>query len=275
MNKHPNEKQTLASVSSEIYDDEYYLAHCDGFTRFSEAEGEKLPARLEYAWQISQIRPGMQVLDIGFGRGETFYQGHQIKAKIYGLDFSVAAIRIAKATISFKNLSGALAQADAKLIPFKDESFDRILMFDVVEHLHPWELEKTYREAWRILKPEGQLVIHTAPNLWYYQIGYPLYRFLEKLRGHTLPVNPRDRFKFHNSVHVNEQSILTLSRELSKCGFKTRTWLAHIPKENHNLPLAIRLISPALYNLPPLFWIFRNDVFAIATKPAVRSNKNS
>lgn len=266
MSNKPEEPQSIESVSSEIYDEEYYLAHCDGYISFGEFAGEKLPARLETAWFFSDIKTGMRVLDIGVGRGETFYRSHKIGAEIIGIDFSSASIKIAQSVICNQNLSGLVTQADAKSIPFKDGSFDRILMFDIVEHLYPWELQKTYKEAWRLLKPGGKLIIHTTPNIWYYQFGYPIYRLLERLRGQRLPTNPRDRFKFHNQVHVNEQSIWTLRQEVSSCGFQVRTRLVDIPKESQQLPFYITLVLPILHNVPPFLWVFRNDLFAVATK---------
>jgi SAM-dependent methyltransferase len=253
------------SVTSDNYNTEYYLSNCDGFTCFNEFKGEKLPVRLEYAWRLGDIEAGMTILDIGVGRGETLYQGHKTGANVWGVDFSAASVKIAHSFVSEQRLSGSLAQADAKFIPFQNETFDRVLMLDIVEHLYPWELQKVFQETWRLLKPGGRLVIHTAPNLWYYRVGYPVYRFLERLRGRKLPANPRDRFQFH-STHVNEQSILSLRRNLARCGFEAKTWLDHIPKDGPPPPLVIRLASPVLYNLPPFLWIFRNDIFAVAKK---------
>jgi len=253
------------STSSEIYSEEYYLTDCDGFSLFNSHRGEKLSTRLAYAWEISNVQCNMMILDIGVGRGETIFQGHKIGAKALGIDYSTAAVRIANSVISKQNLPTSIIQADAKSIPFQNDIFDRILMFDVVEHLHRWELIKVYQEAWRMLKPGGQIIIHTTPNLWYYRFGYPVYRLFEAIRGNTLPSNPRDRFRYH-STHVNEQSIFTLRRDLTECGFQVKSWLAHIPKESNSLPGFIELISPLLFNLPPWRWIFRNDVFAIATK---------
>ena len=43
--------------------------------------------------------------------------------------------------------------------PFSNDWFDYILMFDVIEHLP--DTLATMNEAWRILKPGGELLIHT------------------------------------------------------------------------------------------------------------------
>ena len=67
--------------------------------------------------------------------------------------------------------------ADAKGLPFDSAHFDRVLMFDVVEHLYPWELDRALAEIRRVLTSDGRLVIHTAPNRWYDKYAYPIVRF--------------------------------------------------------------------------------------------------
>ena len=43
--------------------------------------------------------------------------------------------------------------------PWEDEEFDRIVAFDVIEHL--WDTVAFMDECWRIVKPAGVLIIHT------------------------------------------------------------------------------------------------------------------
>lgn len=76
-----------------------------------------------------------------------------------------------------------VARSDAKRLPFVSDAFDRVLMFDVVEHLHPWELDACLTRVRRILKPGGQIIIHTAPNRWYDAYAYPIVRQLRRLMG--------------------------------------------------------------------------------------------
>ena len=97
-------------------------------------------------------------------------------------------------------------------------------MLDVVEHLHPHELARVLDEVHRVLRPGGQLIAHTMPNLWYYRWGYPLYRVVQRLRGQHLPTNPRERWSY-SEVHVNEQTPLSLYRVLRQSNFATRFWL--------------------------------------------------
>ena len=72
-------------------------------------------------------------------------------------------------------------------------TFDRVLMFDIVEHLHPWELHQALLQAHRVLSPQGRLIVHTAPNRWYDQFAYPVVRLARRLmgQGERYSRNPR------------------------------------------------------------------------------------
>lgn len=52
--------------------------------------------------------------------------------------------------------------------PFEDSTADEVKAFEVVEHLH--DLIHFMDEAWRVLKPDGVLVVRTCPpftnNAW-------------------------------------------------------------------------------------------------------------
>jgi hypothetical protein len=145
-------------------------------------------------------------------------------------------------------------------------------MFDLVEHLFPWELDAALREAWRVLVPGGELIIHTAPNRWYYRFGYPLFRLFERMRGRKLPANPRDRYPFHH-LHVNEQDVLGLSRSLRSVGFSPRIVLENVtnPLQAERSPI-LRFAIHFLLNVYPFRWVFRNDIFAIAKKRGLKWN---
>ena len=139
-------------------------------------------------------------------------------------------------------------------------------MFDLVEHLYPWELSLALREAWRVLSADGQLIVHTAPNRWYYRFGYPMYRLFERLRGRRLPADPRSRFPFHH-LHVNEQDIIRIHRSLHQAGFNAKIWLQNLqPPPEASSSMLLGLLLRFLVGVYPFRWIFRNDIFAVAHK---------
>ena len=261
-----------APLPPELYTEEYFLTACEGYEAFLESDGENLSRRLAAAFELAAVEPGMKVLDVACGRGEIVRRCALLGADAYGFDYAHAAIRLAQGVLNRdrESVSGymGLVQADAKGYPFPDRTFDRVLMFDIVEHLHPWELHTSLLEARRVLKDDGMLIIHTAPNVWYDRYAYPLVRAFRRLtgQGDRYPANPREFLVAHNQdVHVNEQSLLSLWWALRKAGFRGRVWLDSPPQHRQEAwPLAV--LRWVLFGWPPFRWFFQREVFAVATK---------
>jgi predicted SAM-dependent methyltransferase len=186
------------------------------------------------------------------------------------LDYASAAVEIAWKTLK-ENLADDLIprcgiqQSDAKVLPFADDTVDRVFMLDVVEHLTPLELSATFQEVYRILKPGGKLIVHTMPSLWYYRYGYPLFRAINKLRKIESPVDPRARCDFSH-FHVNEQTPLSLRKVLRESGFQTRVWLKTTQDYEYEKNRLVRWGMKFLVSAYPFRWIFCNDIFAIGKK---------
>ena len=135
----------------------------------------------------------MAVLDLGCGRGEIVRHVSRLGADSYGIDYSRVSVEMTRRVMSNEAGKHGVARSDAKALPFSDGAFDRVLMFDVVEHLHPWELDACLSEVYRVLKPGGQIIVHTAPNRWYDAYAYPWVRRVRTLmgQGEKYPANPR------------------------------------------------------------------------------------
>lgn len=263
------------ATPSQLYEEHYYLTSCEGHECFNlGSRGYAVSPRLEAALKLARPTAGERILDIGCGRGEASVHCAQQGALACGLDYSAGALRIVQQVLAASEDEATarirIMQADAKNLPFGEASFDKVLMFDLLEHLYPWELAQALREAYRVLVCGGRLIIHTAPNRWYYRFGYPLYRLFERLRGRRLPSDPRDRFAFHH-LHVNEQDILSLRRSLGRAGFRAEVWLDSVERPLVAEPSRVfgRLIDcvvTILLEMYPFRWVFRNDIFSIGYK---------
>lgn len=245
-------------VRPERYDRAYFLNSCEGYEEFVVSEGAHLSRRLKQSFEIAEVRPGMRVLDVGCGRGEIVRRCAELGVEVYGVDYAPVAVRMARE-------AGAVYQADAKQLPFPDACFDRVLMFDLVEHLHPWELDRALAEARRVLHPAGRLIVHTAPNAWYDRCAYPLVRLVRTLmgQGDIYPKDPRAVIPVNLDVHVNEQSVLSLWRVLRRAGFRARVWL-DTPPQNRDEGPVLAAARHVLFNWPPFQWFFEREVFAVA-----------
>jgi ubiquinone/menaquinone biosynthesis C-methylase UbiE len=259
-------------VAPDLYTEEYFLTACEGYEHFIDSDGENLSRRLTAAFELAAVEPGMTVLDVACGRGEIVRHCARLGADAYGFDYAHAAIKLSKRLFSRETARPAgvmaLVQAEAKRYPFPNKVFDRVLMFDILEHLHPWELHASLLEVRRVLKDDGRLIIHTAPNIWYDRYAYPVVRLFRRLTGQgaAYPANPRKFLVEHNiDVHVNEQSLFGLRRVLKKAGFTGQIWLDSPPQKRQENPFLAGL-RHVLFEWVPFRWFFEREVFAVAQK---------
>ncbi len=108
-----------------------------------------------------------KVLDAGCGDG--FYLhllANLTQAQLVGLDDNPKALDLARKYVSSKKLK--LVEGDVLKMPFKNNSFDKIICSEVLEHI-PDDV-KGLKEFTRVLKPEGIVAItvpsHNYPFLW-------------------------------------------------------------------------------------------------------------
>jgi cyclopropane fatty-acyl-phospholipid synthase-like methyltransferase len=268
------------SLPPDLYTEDYFLHACEGYEEFSETQGERLSRRLSAAFAVAAVMPGMRVLDVGCGRGEILRHCARLGAEAYGIDYAPVAIQLASQSVADEGQAPGktgVAQADAKRLPFPDDYFDRVLMFDVVEHLFPWELDVCLAEVKRVLRspepgsprPGGAFIVHTAPNVWYDRYAYPLVRWVRTLMGEgaKYPQNPRLLNVAANAdVHVNEQSLWSLRHMLRRAGFRhVKAWLDS-PPQNRKEGALLAASRFVLFEVPPFRYFFEREVFAVGVK---------
>ncbi len=259
------------ALPSALYDKDYFLTACEGHEEFIKTQGEHLSRRLREALAVASVEPGMRVLDVGCGRGEALRYCAHLGADAYGIDYAQVAVDLSQELIQSVHgpVPGKMrvCQADAKQLPFPGQIFDRVLMFDVVEHLYPWELDTAMAEVKRVLQPGGMLVVHTAPNRWYDAYAYPVVRLVRTLqgRGQLYPKNPRAlNVAVNQDVHVNEQDMVSLRRNLKRAGFgKIKVWLG-TPPQRRRESLPFKIARHIAFHWPPFRWFFEREVFAVA-----------
>lgn len=273
-------------VSADVYDGSWVIGMggVGSFQAFLESDGRNLRPRLARAMTLANIQPGQAVLDIGCGRGEIVFLSAVNGASFsVGVDYSTVPLSAARQAISHASLENlttriGLPLADAKKLPFRDDLFDRIFMLDIVEHLHDWELDLMLGEVRRVLTEDGYLVIHTLPNRWAIDYGYPLARLCLRKLPDTIETK-RDIF------HVNEQTVFSLSNLLRRNGFNGKVWLEDmmtpnalwlremgIEEEGAQKSVYSILLHPTFRLLfkiimkSPLRLLLANDLFAVGWK---------
>jgi SAM-dependent methyltransferase len=112
-----------------------------------------------------ELEDGLAVLDSGCGMGFYLIALQELRElRLVGLDPDGARLRFAET----RGARADLVQGDAAALPFPDDSFDRVLMSEVLEHLP--DDAAGLREAMRVLRPGGILAISVPharyPFLW-------------------------------------------------------------------------------------------------------------
>lgn len=102
------------------------------------------------------FRRGMEILDIGAGSGHLLnLLGCRYGVHGTGVDISELAMR---RVLEFNPLELRFLLADAERLPFADGVFDRVISFDVLEHLP--NQRAALMEAARLVRPGGKLLFY-------------------------------------------------------------------------------------------------------------------
>lgn len=118
-------------------------------------------SRHTFALYRDHLPTGTAILEAGCGLGIEVIRLSELGYRVLGVDYAVNALRRFRAA----RPEPPLVAADIHGLPFRDGSFGGYLSFGVLEHFE-WGLGPGLREAHRILRPGGVLVLTIpAPNL--------------------------------------------------------------------------------------------------------------
>lgn len=114
------------------------------------------------AFWMSADFVGKRVLDVGCNTGILLMPLLERGIDAIGVDISEQDVAKAKENLKAKGFSASrVRRTDANKLPFNNESFDRVMLSDILEHVSRPEL--VVREALRVVKVRG-VVIASVPN---------------------------------------------------------------------------------------------------------------
>lgn len=146
-----------------------------------------------FSWRVQRVRPvvsrlqkiinvnNLTILDLGCGFGALTKALLEKKATVIAADVDNKSLRIAK-TFLPKNKRLKFIKVNNSKLPFVNDYFDVVFLFDVIEHVK--DPPTTISECKRVLKPGGILYVEFTP--YYSIVGHHLYDYA-KWPIHILP----------------------------------------------------------------------------------------
>ncbi len=109
----------------------------------------------------AQIEPGHRVLDLGCGTGTLAILVKQMfpQSEVVGLDGDPKILDIARGKVDHIGGGITFDLGMAFELPYRDNSFDRVLSSFVFHHLPTENKARTFKEVYRILRPGGKLSV--------------------------------------------------------------------------------------------------------------------
>lgn len=155
--------------------------------------------RLQESETALHIIPADIILDIGCGSGLlASFIASKNDVTVLGTDANKSAIDFCKSAYQFNNLSFEEKTTDE--ISFEENSFNKVALLEVIEHITNEQAVKLLENIQHILKPGGLLVVST-PNkrsLW------PVIEFF------------MDTLKLAPKMNRDQHEILYTSKQLNK-----------------------------------------------------------
>ena len=159
-----------------LYNDEYFLTA--GYNNYEKRFNtyrdifEKLFAqRLK---MIQKYKKSGKVLDIGCAHGFLLSYLKQAGYDCYGADVSDYAVQYAK-----NNFSIPIQRASIDSMVYPEESFDVIIMLDIIEHLK--DPLATLKNIKKFLKKDGIIIMQTPFDIYHWEIAMRSFLAGEKI----------------------------------------------------------------------------------------------
>ena len=168
-----------------FYGEDYYARRLHERHWFRN-NARKFRSRWDNCLRLLALAPGDTLVELGCAAGEHTVRFAPMVRRAVGMDFSADAVRLARERAQREGSTAEFVQGDvADLSAFGDASVDKLLAMDLVEHIHDDVLAAMLREAWRVLRPGGRLVMYTPSASHYVERMKAANFILRQLPGHV------------------------------------------------------------------------------------------
>lgn len=128
--------------------------------------------RLRAMKVISLVNPKLYTLDAGCGEGVFSRELVLGGVNIVGMDIDQHSLDCCKVNSSLLKINYPIIKGDIENIPFEPNSFDQLIITDVLEHVN--NIEVALDEVNRVLKKTGSLIISVPTPLYLHESILPV-----------------------------------------------------------------------------------------------------
>lgn len=195
---------------AKFYTKEYYQSSLYDYTSF----------RLNRMVDLARPKLGSKILDLGCGPGEIAIRCAKRGADVFGIDVSKDALRLSAERSLNENVDIHLFEFDGRRVPFKNSTFNSIVLADVIEHIDDRTLETLMIECSRLLVPDGRVIMHSSPTKNIIELAKRIKKLsYDKLDFYSRLVNPDYEF-----LHIRYHSQDSIKRILKKSSLHPVIW---------------------------------------------------
>ncbi len=162
---------------------------------------------------LLRVVPKITIADLGAGEGLISQLLAERAKKVYCIDSSKSMVRVGKDLAGKKNLSNLIyKEGDIESVPLPAKSVDLALMSQSLHHAqHP---EHALAEAFRILKPGGQLVVLDLKK-------HNFEKARELYKDHWLGFGENDLYRMIREAGFKQAKVEIVAKESKEPCFET------------------------------------------------------
>jgi SAM-dependent methyltransferase len=168
--------------------------------------------------------PGQRVLDLGCGWAYGTMWARERGARVTGVDLGLDQLRWARRLPNGDALG--LVQANARALPYRDATFDRVMSVEMMEHVFRPDRPRVFGEIARVLKPRGRVALSTpnsaSPIEWAkrFAVRWPALR--RALPSSCFPEAADDAVTYHPYRYHHPLPVRELADGLAAAGLVVR-----------------------------------------------------
>jgi len=169
------------------------------------------------------LAPGLAVLDLGCGWAFGTHWARTLGCAVSGVDLGLDQLGWARRRLPDADRL-RLVQANARRLPFRDASFDRVVSVEMMEHVFRPDRGAVIGEMARVLRPGGRISISTpnpgSPIEALKRVAVALPALRRRLPSSCFPEAGNDAASYHPYRYHHPLPPAELARRLGEAGIE-------------------------------------------------------